>query len=59
MPANTNNLIADIEMQIAIWADENLFGHDLDDDAYEEASERLADDLHEAVYLTLVERPIR
>jgi hypothetical protein len=45
--------------QIAMWADENLFGHGLSHDEYESLAEKLADDLHEAAYQTLLDRPVR
>ncbi len=56
MPRTKDELIMDIRIQVAIWADESLFGHGLDDDDYEELCDGFYDSLCE-VYQDLTERP--
>ncbi len=51
--------VRDFKMQLAMWADENLFGHGLTDEAYEAESMMLADELHESTYRVLETRPER
>lgn len=60
MPQSQDEFLSNIEQSLAMWADENLFGHDIEDDEkYELACARLADELHETAYVTLRERPVR
>jgi hypothetical protein len=51
--------VKDFEVHVAMWADENLFGHGLNNEAYESESITLADELHDVTWRVLEERPVR
>jgi hypothetical protein len=54
-----DRFLSQLLQTVAMWADENLFGHGLSDDDYEREAMRFADDAHEAVRQVLMERPVR
>jgi hypothetical protein len=51
--------VNDFVVQIAMWADENLFGHGLTTVDYEDECERLSAALYDESFVTLLERPER
>jgi hypothetical protein len=56
----TSQYLDDFGVALAMWADENLFGHGIaDDEEYEGTAEQFADELHERAYQVLTERPVR
>jgi hypothetical protein len=44
---------------LAMWADENLYGHGEEDDRYETLCEEFAEAIGSAAYDTLMDRPVR
>jgi hypothetical protein len=54
-----DEFVSGFEQQIAMWADESLFGHGLDDDAYEQLCDGFAEEFSATAFRVLVERPVR
>jgi hypothetical protein len=55
----TDQFIDDLRINVAMWADEMLFGHGLDDDAYEQEVETFVAEIEHEVGVTLLGRPVR
>lgn len=58
-PISDGEFLEGMMISLAMWADENGFGHGLADDPYEDECERFADDAHALIAQTLTDRPVR